>query len=178
MHWPAARGIQPLLPEISLPKISGNYTQWTSFCGLFSSMVSSNTEIAKVAKIMGCLSGDTLQLVKSLTISEDSFAITRQALTTQYKNTPLLVSAHLDQLFSSSPLRADSAGELNHSLNFVEAFNLLGALGVPTISWNCVVVYAVTHRLTSTLRGMGVSHRVVSLISNLRWAEVVPYRMR
>ena len=148
--------IRPLLPEISLPRFSGDYTQWTSFRDLFSLMVSSNNELAKVAKmhyLMGCLSGEALQLVKSLTISEESFAIAWQALVNRYENPRLLISAELDQLFGSPPMRNNTVFELNRLMNSVaEALNSLGALGVATTEWNCVVVYVVSHRLTPKLR--------------------------
>ena len=136
--------IRPLLPEISLPRFSGDYTQWTSFRDLFSSMV---------YYLMGCLSGEALQLVKSLTISEESVAIARQALVNRYENPRLLISPQLDQLFGSPPMKNDTAFELNYLMNSVaEALNSLAALGVPTTEWNCVVLYVVSHRLTPKLR--------------------------
>ena len=136
--------IRPLLPEISLPRFSGDYTQRTSFRDLFSSMVSSNNDLAKVAKMhyfVGCLSGEAV-----------SFAIAWQALVNRYENPRLLISAQLDQLFGSPPMKNDTF-ELNRLMNSVaEALNSLGALGVPTTDWNCVVVYVISHRLTPRLR--------------------------
>ncbi|XP_034195041.2 uncharacterized protein LOC117611214 [Osmia lignaria lignaria] len=57
------------LPDIELPRFTGNYTEWSSFLELFNSVVCGKPELKQVEKfycLKGCLRGEPAQIVSSL----------------------------------------------------------------------------------------------------------------
>ena len=133
VHEERERSVSPAssrLPEIIIPTFNGDYAQWTEFRDSFHSLIGSRT-IAKIQYLRGCLKGEASRVIAGLTISDSSFERAWRLLTSRYENQRLLITAHLDTLFGSSPMMAHSAYELNEVLNSVEsAINSITALNI------------------------------------------------
>ena len=145
------------LPEITIPTFNGDYSQWTEFRDSFHSLIGSRTNISAIAKIQylrGCLKGDASRVIAGLTILDSSFEHAWRLLTSRYENQRLLITAHLDTLFGSSPMIAHSAYELNEVLNSVEsAINSITALNISMAQFGeHALVYALVRRLSPKLR--------------------------
>ncbi|XP_043464125.1 uncharacterized protein LOC122499716 [Leptopilina heterotoma] len=145
------------LPEISLPQFCGDYSSWTPFRDLFSSLVGQNSEISGVEKmhyyLRTTLTGEAAQLIANLPLSSDSFDSAWSLLTSRYENKRLLISSQIDKLFNSSIISAKSASDLNTLLNTTtEALNALKALNALVDSWDLVLVHFTTRRLDSQTR--------------------------
>ena len=160
VHEERERSVSPApsrLPEIIIPTFSGDYAQWTEFRDSFHSLIGSRTNISVVAKIQylrECLKGDASRVIAGLTISDSSFDYAWRLLTSRYENQRLLITAHLDTLFGSSPMTAHSAYELNEVLNSVEsAINSIAALNISMPQFGeHALVYALVRRLSPKLR--------------------------
>ncbi|XP_043474382.1 uncharacterized protein LOC122506332 [Leptopilina heterotoma] len=165
LKQPAANTTQPSestqtkrrqLPEISLPQFCGDYSSWTPFRDLFSSLVGQNSEISGVEKmhyLCTTLTGKAAQLIANLPLSSDSFDSAWSLLTSRYENKRLLISSQMDKLFNSSIISAKSASDLNTLLTTTtEALNALKALNAPVDSWDLVLVHFTTRRLDSQTR--------------------------
>lgn len=64
------------LPEIQLPKFSGDYTKWSNFRDLFTSIIHQNESLTKVQKLQYlklCLEEEASVIVKSLPIDDKSY---------------------------------------------------------------------------------------------------------
>ena len=145
------------LPEITIPTFNGDYAQWTEFRDSFNSLIDSRTNISAIAKIQylrGCLKGDASRVIAGLTISDSSFDRAWRLLTSRYENQRLLITAHLDTLFGSSPMTAHSAYELNELLNSVESsINSITALNISMAQFGeHALVYALVRQLSPKLR--------------------------
>ncbi|XP_046142514.1 uncharacterized protein LOC123987987 [Osmia bicornis bicornis] len=101
---------QSRLPDISLPKFSGDYIQWPSFFELFSSIVLKKAHLDDVERfyyLKGCLEGEPLQSVSNLPLTGPSLHAAIAQLKGRYENKRQLVQAHLDQLASVTVYQND-----------------------------------------------------------------------
>jgi len=144
------------LPKISLPTFSGDYHAWRSFCDLFMSMVGENEDITNVEKmhyLKTCLTGDAARLVTNLKVTDTTFSVAWQTLTSRYENKRVLISAQLDRLFSLKPIKARSAQELNTMMTTViESLGALEALNCPTKTWDPLLVHQLARLLDQDTR--------------------------
>jgi len=126
------------LPKIELPKFDGDVIQWCYFRDMFRSLVHENKSISNIERyhyLISCLSGPALTVVKSVPLTSDNYNIAWKALHDCYENPRLLATAHLDKLFSFSPLKTESAASLSAFLNtFRENVAAITALGIQDIS--------------------------------------------
>uniref|UniRef100_A0A2S2P1X6 Integrase catalytic domain-containing protein n=1 Tax=Schizaphis graminum TaxID=13262 RepID=A0A2S2P1X6_SCHGA len=126
------------LPKIELPKFDGDVIQWCYFRDMFRSLVHENKSISNIERyhyLISCLSGPALTVVKSVPLTSDNYDIAWKALHDCYENPRLLATAHLDKLFSFSPLKTESAMSLSAFLNtFRENVAAITALGIQDIS--------------------------------------------
>ncbi|XP_051169409.1 uncharacterized protein LOC127288606 [Leptopilina boulardi] len=144
------------LPEISLPKFSGDYSAWTSFRDLFQSLVGQNSEISGVEKmhyLRTSLTDEAAQLIANLPLSSDSFYSAWELLTSRYENKRLLIASQMDKLFNSKIISPKSAGDLNALITTTtESLNALTSLGAPVDSWDLILVHFIIRRLDTQTR--------------------------
>lgn len=141
------------LPRINLPRFSGSYREWRQFRDLFTSMIINNQEISNVEKMQYLkmnLTGEPAQLVINIDVTSDNFTRAWGVIVDRYENKRVLIDTHLSSLFSIQKVNQQSTTELKQLLGTVkEALGALNALGCPTDSWDCVIVYMVTRKLDS-----------------------------
>jgi len=144
------------LPKISLPVFSGDYHTWRSFSDLFTSMVGENKDITNVEKmhyLKTCLIGDAARLVTNLKVTDTTFSVAWQTLTSRYENKRVLISAQLDRLFSLKPIKSRSAQELNSMMTTVtESLGALEALNCSTKTWDPLLVHQLARLLDQDTR--------------------------
>ncbi|XP_043498831.1 uncharacterized protein LOC122522094 [Polistes fuscatus] len=104
-----------VLPNISLPKFSGAFSDWRPFEELFSSMIKNNPDLSQVEKLhylRTSLEGEAAKVISNLKLSADSFDIAWNRLSDRFDNKRLLILAHLDRLMA---LPASRKGHLDPS---------------------------------------------------------------
>ncbi|XP_054260682.1 uncharacterized protein LOC128985314 [Macrosteles quadrilineatus] len=77
------------LPKFELPKFSGNYEEWVSFYNIFEASVNANNSVSPVNKfqyLLSALSGEPLDLVKSLNITPENYVVALRLLKDRYEN--------------------------------------------------------------------------------------------
>lgn len=111
------------LPEISLPKFSGNQSQWISYRNLFNSLIEQNEGLDAASKmhyLLSSLEGQALEVVKGLAISQDNYKIARDALFERYNSDRSLVFFHVRELFNLNSLSKESAQGLRSLVDTVK----------------------------------------------------------
>ncbi|XP_011866999.1 PREDICTED: uncharacterized protein LOC105561540 [Vollenhovia emeryi] len=136
------------LPDISLPKFSGEYAAWPAFRNLFTSLILSNqklTDVERLHYLRSSLEGAPAQLVSGLSMTGDSLVPSWELLKDRYENKRLLIHSCLDKLFASSTPVPRKAAALDKFITGVkEALKALEALGAKEELGDCAVVYHVT----------------------------------
>ena len=139
------------MPKFDLPKFNGQYKGWTPFYEQFLASVDSNTVIPDIQKfnyLKASLTGEALQLVSHLPLSNSNYKIALKSLTDRYNNERLIVNSHLDAILQLKPLRSESASELRQVfVSFEENLMAIEALNVNTEASSFIWVRIVSEKL-------------------------------
>ncbi|XP_025410719.1 uncharacterized protein LOC112683778 [Sipha flava] len=157
------------LPKIQLPSFNGSLLKWRTFRDVCISLVHDNTGIGNAERfhyLFSCLSGSALDLIKTIPLSADNYAVAWDALSDRFDNKRLLASAHLDKLFAFKPIARESLPALIAFVNtFKEKVSIIKSLGVDDLS-NFLLFYMGSRVLDSTTLSLFESNISHSNIPN------------
>jgi hypothetical protein len=91
------------LPDISIPKFNGLFTEWIGFRDSFSSLIHENASLSAIQKfhyLKGSLIGDASQTIAHLAPSMNNYASAWQLIQQRYENKRLITQHHVRALFS------------------------------------------------------------------------------
>ena len=104
------------------------------------------------------LTGEALQSVSHLPLSDSYYKIALKSLTDCYNNERLIVNSDLNAILQLKPLRSESAPELRQLfVSFEENLMAIEALNVDTKDSNFIWVRVISEKLTTNLKGNGNS---------------------
>jgi hypothetical protein len=122
------------LPKLSLRTVDGNFSEWTSFIQFFDNTIHSRPELARIEKfqyLISSLTGEPLNLVKAVTLSEENYPIAYNALVDRYENKRKLSYHYWNTLNQLPKLTSESASGLRKlSDKFKENRSALMALNL------------------------------------------------
>uniref|UniRef100_A0A2S2PC00 Uncharacterized protein n=1 Tax=Schizaphis graminum TaxID=13262 RepID=A0A2S2PC00_SCHGA len=130
---------QPLhsvrLPEIPLPQFSGDLADWPVFRDRFIALVDSRSNISNIEKfyyLLSCLELEASEVVKGITVSNDTYSLAWKALVERFDKPRKLASFILDTILSAPIIQQESVSSLNKFLNvFDETIGTLESLEIP-----------------------------------------------
>lgn len=144
------------LPEISIPKFSGHYSEWVSFRDMFVSVIDNNSSLDDVQKLhylKGCLSGEAEQLLKHLPLTASNYKICWSQLENRYNNKKYLSNCILKRLTGQRVLTSESSSGLKQLLDTTrECLHSLDNLGIKTNTWDVLIIFLVSQKLDSESR--------------------------
>ncbi|XP_076660299.1 uncharacterized protein LOC143363619 [Halictus rubicundus] len=121
------------LPRIELPKFDGDYTRWKSFESRFNSAVIVNgtlTDAERLQYLLRALSGEPLEAIQHLDVSDANFQIGWNRLKEIYDNERVIVHTLMQKLYSLKTIKLSQLDSLNqfaiHYRNTLEALYHLG----------------------------------------------------
>jgi hypothetical protein len=122
------------LPKLSLRNFNGNFSEWSSFIQFFNNAVHSRADVAQIEKfqyLLSCLSGEPLNLVKALTLSEENYPIAYKALVDRYENKRRLSYHYWNNIQALPKLKSESSQGLRETIDkFTENRSALLALNL------------------------------------------------
>lgn len=145
------------LPDIELPKFSGDYKNFLEFRDLFDSLINSNKGLSKIQKfhyLRASLQGSPAQVIRSIEFSGDNYDIAWKTLCSRYDNKPILVFNHVKSLFNLPSLINESASDLKKMLDEISKhLRSLKTLNQPVEFWDTLLIHIFTNKLDKkTLR--------------------------
>ncbi|XP_053686332.1 uncharacterized protein LOC128735874 [Sabethes cyaneus] len=153
VHLPSS---QVRLPDVNFPTFSGNFETWLNFHDLYVSLVHSSVELSNIQKfyyLRSSLTGDALQLIRTIPISASNYPVAWNLLIEHYQNPARLKQSYLDALFEFSVLKKESALDLHSLVEKFEAnVKVLQQLGEKIGFWDIVLVRMLGSRLDSKTR--------------------------
>lgn len=111
------------LPRMNIPTFDGAYDSWMAFNNLFVAMVHNNTSLEPIQKLQylkSSLSGDALNIVKNLELTNENYSIARTLLINRFQHTRRLVNTYLRKLFDFPKIINENAKNLK---GFVDNIN-------------------------------------------------------
>jgi hypothetical protein len=143
------------LPQLDLPKFSGDVLMWTSFRDLFTSMVHNQaiSDSQKLQYLKTSLTGEAAALIQSIDVTDANYQEAWRILGDQYQNERYLIHSHLQSLFGQSHLKEESASGLRNVLDHTtKCVRALHVLGLPTDEWDAFLVFTIVDRIDSDSR--------------------------
>lgn len=108
------------LPKLELKQFSGDPLTWIAFINLFDSTIHTNVSLNNVAKfqyLLSVLSGEPLNLIKSLNLSAANYTVAYKLLLDRYHSPRRLVTLHLNQLLDLPSISASSPKTMRSFVN-------------------------------------------------------------
>ena len=142
------------LPSITLPSFSGKYDAWLGFHDLFNSLVHNNNELSDIEKLYhlkGCLEGKAADVLASLEISSENYAVAWELLKERYDNRKVIREGHAKSLLNLPVVSKEYSVRslLDEVLKHVRA---LKSLNETVETWNTLLIVIIKEKLTQFLR--------------------------
>lgn len=141
------------LPPITIPEFDGNLQNWEPYYDCFRSMIhedSSYTAIQKFYYLRAGLSGQALDLVKSVPMTDANYEVAVQLLKQRYDNQGLVIQSHIRSLLEAPYVENPSSTELQALHSHIGThLASLKALKQPTEHWDAWLVTIIVSRLDS-----------------------------
>ncbi|XP_055714777.1 uncharacterized protein LOC129808897 [Phlebotomus papatasi] len=142
------------LPQLSLPKFDGKFTEWISFRDRFNSSVTSHPNITAVQKLeylQGALTGVAAAEIESLPLTEENFEVAWKILEDKFQRKNEIVAEHI-KLFTAMPSVTSNSPNAIHQISarFSKTIMALDAMSVTQRDpW---LIYFVLEKLDSESR--------------------------
>lgn len=144
------------LPTISLPKFSGNYTEWTSFRDLFTTLIHNNAALSDVQRLhylKSNLLGEAESMLRHVSIDAANYRDAFESLQNRYENKRMIVTTQLKQLMALQPVIDENTTTIKRLLvGTVEVIQALKNLERPVDKWDDLLVFITTQKLDATSR--------------------------
>ncbi|XP_058445661.1 uncharacterized protein LOC131426915 [Malaya genurostris] len=144
------------LPQITLPKFSGNMDEWISFRDLYTSLIHWQTELPDVEKLhylRSQLQGEAMAVIEALPITSANYLTAWELLVKRYSNFKIIKRKQIQAIFDLQLLRKESASEL-HSLleGFERILKTLDQLVQPCDYKDLLLLHILSSKLDSNTR--------------------------
>ena len=142
-----AAGIPTILkyfPQTILPTFSGKISEWPHFRDMFLSIIHKQPapSIMKLNCLHSHLTGDALDVIKNIAISEYNYELSWDTLKLHFENPRRLVQTHLSEIFAVKPMTNETSAEVKRILNQIfTPLDALTTLGRPTKQWSDIIVF-------------------------------------
>ena len=103
------------LPAMSLPQFSGKYSDWSSFKDMFSAFMKHDTDLQEVERLYylkSCLSGEPVNLLKNIPVTDDNYTRAWARLQAHYENKRALINLCINSFLDLSPVQCESHAAL------------------------------------------------------------------
>lgn len=132
------------LPPVDLPKFDGNIQEWESFYGFYKALVHEDDRYPAVQKfsyLRSSLSGQALDIVKGIPMTEANYEAALGKLKRRYDNRSLVIQSHIRAILDLPQVQTSSARELQALQSKLSAHVAsLKELNQPVDQWDAWLV--------------------------------------
>lgn len=144
------------LPRITLPKFSGNFSEWKNFHGIFESLVATNDSLSNTQKLhylKASFSGDAALLVSNIRVSDANYDAAWQLLAKEYDNQSAIIHAHIHAFADLPKMKTETVSELKRLRDNVSvSLAALTNLDRPVSQWDDLLVYIISQKFSTRTR--------------------------
>lgn len=139
------------LPKVKLPAFSGNYIEYTNFINAFEAAVSydqSLTNLEKFLHLKSCLSGEALQTIIALEVTDQNYTVALRMLQTRYGNKLLIFQSHICKLFDLPATNKGNSTQIRSVMDNVNVhIKALQSLEKPEQILNAMFIHLAKRKL-------------------------------
>lgn len=104
------------LPQLQIPKFSGDYKEWQNFIDIFTSIIHDSSNLAPIQKLYylkSSLSGEALKTIQSIISSSENYEVALKLLKDRYENKQFIANCHLKEIIEL-PVVSRDVSSLRH----------------------------------------------------------------
>lgn len=139
------------LAALKIPKFTGSYAEWATFCDIFTALVHNNdtlTEIQKFFYLRSSLGGEAEKSLRCLETSAENYKTAWQTLISRYNNKKVLIQNHTRALYNLAAVTSETAIPLRQLIDGVNGhINALQMLGQQPKAWGSLLIHLITTKL-------------------------------
>lgn len=125
------------LPKISLPSYGGDLSEWPVFRDRYTALVANRSELANIERfyyLLGYLTGDALNAIKNIPVSETTYGLAWSTLVDQFDKPRQLATVIVDKLINAPVHSHESLDGLKDFLVlFFNHVSILNILNIPLL---------------------------------------------
>ncbi|XP_046735022.1 uncharacterized protein LOC124404734 [Diprion similis] len=151
----ATSRVRSRLPELTVPKFSGECRLWPDFKAMFTSVIGSSKDLSELEKfqyLKSAVEGDAADLISNLAPSDGSFNSAWLLLIARYENKRLIVKSHLERVLALKPMQKRQASSLTKMVNIINQTTQALATLTNETNNDCLMVTIVSNLLDSDTR--------------------------
>ncbi|XP_031331474.1 uncharacterized protein LOC116162080 [Photinus pyralis] len=126
------------LPEMPLPKFSGDSKEWPRFIECYNSMIHNNPDLSDVNRVhylLGCLTDNALSVCSGIAPTGENYRIILNALIDKYEDKRSIANSLLDQLLTFKQSSTENVQSLDSFLEkFDPAVTALRKIDIPDLA--------------------------------------------
>lgn len=139
------------LPKLNLPSFSGSYDEWFPFYDTFMSVIHGNRSLGNIQRfqyLRASLSGEAINIIKSLEVSERNYELAWRLLKDRYDNKRAIVQTHIKAILELPVMTKENAGDLRRISDGASAHvRALIAIQRPADTWDDLLVHLLNAKL-------------------------------
>jgi hypothetical protein len=139
------------LPQLSIPKFSGNLQDWVTFKDTFLSIVGDSTNIPNIQKfhyLLSAINGDAKRVIQHIPVSDQGYKVAWEILVERYENERLIINSHIDNIMKLPSLVTENASQLRHIVDTTRCnLEALKVMNQNTESWDMIIIYTLVQKL-------------------------------
>ena len=144
------------LPKLEIKKFGGNPREYRSFESAFRVTIHDNnclSEVEKFTYLKSYLTGEAEMIIKGLDATAENYIEALKLLDERYGNRQVIVNSHMEAFFKLPNINDSNNIRLLRKLYDQMEVNLrsLKALGVPAVSFGCMLIPIILDKLPKTL---------------------------
>ena len=140
------------LPQIVLPKYSGDPTKWPSFWDQFTALIdkSSRSQVEKFVYLNSFLSGEAAAVIDGLALTDANYSSAKKLLEDRFGRKEKIIFSHIQALLNISSSKSDNNWALYDKLQ--GHIRSLENLGIEGDTYGVILTPLVLHQLPSHFR--------------------------
>ncbi|XP_055522773.1 uncharacterized protein LOC129716955 [Wyeomyia smithii] len=139
------------LPELKIPEFDGNPANWAGFHDLFLAIIHDHATLSNIQKLhylRASLKCDAARIICTLPTDATSYPFAWSMICERYEDKVMLIKQHISALFSTTPVRKESAEELlDLADEFEKHVKILDSLETKAQHWDSVLVELLFSRM-------------------------------
>ncbi|GFS78532.1 uncharacterized protein NPIL_702611 [Nephila pilipes] len=143
IHYASPPNVTVRLPTVNINTFYGEIEEFHSFWERFENCIDKNESLSQIDKhvfLRGYLDAEAKRLVDGISITADTYTMTKEILKSKYGNTDKIIQSHLDYLENLTPIKDLSPSALNELyMDCNRRLQALDALGEKTQSYGRIL---------------------------------------
>ena len=139
------------LEPIKLPRFSGSIVDWQHYYNIFLELIHVRTDLTDIQKLHylhSSLSDEALNVIKSLPITHENYAVAIDLLRSRYDSKLIVSAHHIGNVLGVKSVQQESRISISRFIDEITAnINALNSLNLPVNTFEIILIHYLAQKL-------------------------------